>query len=427
MNNHPPPPAQHAAIWVIGVAVVACGLTTVASCSPSSADAQNAPATDISEQDLLREAAQYQNDATFRRARLLQSLVNPENDYAKIRRMHYTENDWEALPLLNPPSRPVLPCDIGKPPPKPDATWQPLNEHPATADRKGLEALGEAVFFRYPAQIEFSMFDVLKNADRSARAGLWQTQDSVGGLRWVSLKGGVFPAFSCATCHASPDGKGRIEAGKPNHAFDLFVSRNEFGQKNTERAPWGKGRLDLTADGRFNPVPIPDLRPVHFQPRLHRTANVKNSLTAMALRLETGLILASRSAVRPPRSLMFALSAYLYSLYRTLANPQGGKGQAVFVRHCATCHQGKGLTGAPVASARVGADAALADSPSRGTGTIQVPSLRGLSGRLLLLADGHIRSVESLLDPLRPDPAHRFGLELSPDDRDALLTYLKSL
>jgi hypothetical protein len=74
----------------------------------------------------------------------------------------------------------------------------------------------------------------------------------------------------------------------------------------------------------------------------------------------------------------------------------------------------------------VGTDPTIGESPIRGTGTYRVPSLRGVGSRGPLLHDASVPSIDALLDPARSG-GHRFGLSLPAEDREELLTYLRSL
>ena len=70
-------------------------------------------------------------DARARREALVASLVNPSNGYSALRLAHYAtggDGDWDRLPEWNPPDAAL------------DITANPL-------------VLGEAAFFRYPAQL----------------------------------------------------------------------------------------------------------------------------------------------------------------------------------------------------------------------------------------------------------------------------------
>lgn len=55
----------------------------------------------------------------------------------------------------------------------------------------------------------------------------------------------------------------------------------------------------VASDAQNNPIVIADVRATKFQKYLHRTANVKNSIAALATRIESGLILAHRTKCAP--------------------------------------------------------------------------------------------------------------------------------
>ena len=171
---------------------------------------------------------------------------------------------------------------------------------------------------------------------------------------------------------------------------------------------------------------------------------------------------------------LFALAKYLYSL-RPPENPNRpraeedrhlvARGEGVFQRlRCARCHSGDQYTSnklTPVdgftvpgeqrerydiLEESVGTDPTLALSTRRGTGYYKVPSLRGVWYRGPFEHNGSIATLEDWFDPrrLREDyeptgwkgpagtrtravPGHRFGLNLPPDDRKALIAFLKTL
>jgi hypothetical protein len=93
----------------------------------------------------------------------------------------------------------------------------------------------------------------------------------------------------------------------------------------------------------------------------------------------------------------------------------------------------------------VGTDPGLALKTRRGTGYYKVPSLKGLWYRGPIEHNGSVASLEDWFDPrrLRDDyvptgfkgygvttravKGHEFGLKLSPEDRRALIAFLKTL
>jgi hypothetical protein len=170
---------------------------------------------------------------------------------------------------------------------------------------------------------------------------------------------------------------------------------------------------------------------------------------------------------------LFALAKYLYAL-RPPENPNLPRteedkhlvvrGEGVFQRlRCARCHSGDQYTNNKLTPAdgftvpeehqerdgileeSVGTDPTLALSTRRGTGYYKVPSLRGVWYRGPFEHNGSIATLEDWFDPrrLREDyeptgwkgpagtrtravPGHRFGLNLPPDDRKALIAFLKT-
>ena len=90
----------------------------------------------------------------------------------------------------------------------------------------------------------------------------------------------------------------------------------------------------------------------------------------------------------------------------------------------------------------VGTDPTLAMQTRRGTGFYKVPSLRGVWYRNAFSHNGQADTLEEWFDPARlqggyipkgfhlepgPIKGHEFGLKLSPDDRQALIAFLKTL
>jgi cytochrome c5 len=164
------------------------------------------------------------------------------------------------------------------------------------------------------------------------------------------------------------------------------------------------------------------------QTHLHRAATLRHSLVSLAIRVETLLITSMREGRRPARVLALAIAMYLWSLAPEADRDETkGEGQAVFERACSGCHQEPTYTGPPVEIGAVGTDPAVAQSPSRGTGTWRVPSLLGVSDRALLTSSGAFTTLEELLDPTRRQGGHLFGLDLSEADRRSLLRHLDTL
>ncbi len=412
------------ALLVAGIAVSSLGCRTESS-NPGAASDE---ATE--ERAVMDELRHFDSSFEHRRAVLEASLVNPDNGYSRLRLAAYRQHRWERLPVARFRTRPVLPADLGKPPPTPDESWTMSggNEQlPASLD--DLRELGQRLFATHPAQVERSMLKVLRSEDGPSRYGLWQTASSVGGLVWVELGGGVYPALTCSSCHSSATTGGKLRPGVPNHGFDLGRAKDDYVGRRSLYSTWGPGRVDIAADGRDNPIVIADVRAVRFQTHLHRTANVKNSLPALAVRVETGLITAHRQKLRPTPVDAFAIAQYLWSLGAELPapGPSPRATSALFERHCGRCHRGPGLSGEPVAAESVGSPVARMHSAARGTGNLQATSLRGVSDRQRLLFGGDATSFESLLSPDRKTGGHHYGRHLTSPERETLVAYLQGL
>jgi hypothetical protein len=165
---------------------------------------------------------------------------------------------------------------------------------------------------------------------------------------------------------------------------------------------------------------------------------------------------------------LYALAMYLYSL-QPPPNPNkvdsvAARGKRIFESHgCATCHTpplytNNKLTPAEgfhipaearatldILPASVGTDSNLTMMTRRGTGYYKVPSIRGVWNRSMFGHNGWCATLEDWFDPNRvridyvptgfkPYGAetfavkgHVFGLDLSAEDRKALIAFLKSL
>jgi hypothetical protein len=165
---------------------------------------------------------------------------------------------------------------------------------------------------------------------------------------------------------------------------------------------------------------------------------------------------------------LYALARFLYSLESPKnpnpVNAATRRGQEIFVRQgCATCHTPPLYTNnrltpalgfqppAPdverfgIVTPTVGTNPDLALKTRRGTGYYKVPSLRGVWYRGPFEHSGSVATLEDWLDPrrLRDDyvptgfkgygvrtraiKGHEFGLELLPEDKTALIAFLKTL
>lgn len=166
---------------------------------------------------------------------------------------------------------------------------------------------------------------------------------------------------------------------------------------------------------------------------------------------------------------LYALAQYIYAL-KPPPNPNkmddlAKRGREVFKSEgCARCHSGSAYGGSKLTSAdgfsvpdqhpaaadivgrSVGTDPDLALNTRKGTGLYRVPSLRGVWYRGLLEHNGSVASLEDWFDSRRLQAnyvptgwkgppgtrtravkGHGFGLDLSADDRKALIAFLRTL
>jgi len=231
--------------------------------------------------------------------------------------------------------------------------------------------------------------------------------------------------------------------------------------------------------GWRHPVKIPSLIGVRNLRYLDATGLSRNRSEADLMRyaiVNQGLINVARYGDYQPRRLspadsrysdeqLYALVLYLYSL-KPPVNPNplddvARRGQLIFNREgCAGCHQpplytNNQLTPAlgfkvpeslrrteQILDVSVGTEPGLALETRRGTGFYKVPSLRGVWMRQAFNHEGSAASLEEWFDPARlnadyipkgfhlePGPirGHDFGLNLMPEDRVALIAFLKTL
>lgn len=169
-----------------------------------------------------------------------------------------------------------------------------------------------------------------------------------------------------------------------------------------------------------------------------------------------------------PDHLLFAMTEYLFSLTPP-PNPnqpdaRSAAGEKIFQQQgCVNCHPAplytnnkltpaEGFTppkdhpfAADIMAISVGTDSSLAMKTRKGTGLYKVPSLKGVWYRGMFNHDGSVTTLEEWFDParLQPNfvpsgfkgykvekravPGHRFGLNLAPADKAALLAFLRTL
>jgi cytochrome c553 len=165
---------------------------------------------------------------------------------------------------------------------------------------------------------------------------------------------------------------------------------------------------------------------------------------------------------------LYALALYVYSLQPPanahLADALTQRGESIFHREgCSACHAPPLYTNnklVPVAgfaipeahktsddimNRAIDTDSRLTLQSRKGTGYYRVPSLKGLWYRGPFEHNGSIETLEDWLDPARlradyrptafagfgvtrrPVPGHPFGLALPPDEKTALIAFLRTL
>jgi hypothetical protein len=243
------------------------------------------------------------------------------------------------------------------------------------------------------------------------------------------------------------------------------------------------GVLERQGTGSDHPVRVPSLIGIEDIKYLDATGMVRHRSIADLMRydiLNTGLdLIAHFGDFQPSPSAapfgvdgtrfsdeqLYALALYIYSL-RPPPNPnpfdnEARRGQQIFQQQgCAGCHTPPLYTNnklTPVSGFKVpedlrgtddimdvsvGTDPGLATQTRRGTGFYKVPSLRGVWYRNGFSHSGQAATLEEWFDPARlkddyvpkgfhlgagPIRGHEFGLKMAPDDRRALIAFLKTL
>ena len=249
------------------------------------------------------------------------------------------------------------------------------------------------------------------------------------------------------------------------------------------------GQMARTGTSPLWPVQVPDLIGVKDRRYLDRTGLVRHREIGDLMRygaLNQGMdVLARYGDLIPaglnsrelpdPKTLgrysdeqLYAMALYIYSL-KPPANPNPvddlvRRGMPIFEREgCVACHTPpvytsnkltpvQGFKPPPdhaskydILSISVGTDPNLALKTRRGTGYYKIPSLRGVWYRGPFEHSGSVMTLEDWFDPrrLREDyvptgfkgyrvktraiKGHEFGLRLSPDDKQALIAFLKTL
>lgn len=424
--------------------------------SPTSPEPEPEPWSDAW---LEAEATRYLDDPSFRRRALEDSLTNPDNQYSRKRLAAYALGDrgWDALPEWTPKLAPVTTAmvthlrETGELGPAPtQVLWD--GQRPRTLAQ--WVALGERVFHDYPLRAEIFARHALLDPSISAAVGLRADADQrwPGLVVFEDLDGVARVGITCALCHVGEDASGQLVPGCANRGLDYGRMRLAYHRDSGAPIPaelaarmahWGPGRADITDDEDEDPVAIPDLWGVRELRHLTAAATLGHRHpAALAIRQETQLLHANRERARPPRELAWALAMYVYALEPpTRSHAPAGEttGAEIFARECRDCHSEANGSGPPIPSSEVGTDQALARGRARGTGLYRPAPLIRVAEAGPYLHDGSLASLDALLDEARLEPdyvgvrgrgavgGHAFGLELSQDERDALLAYLRSL
>ena len=393
-------------------------------------------------ESLIDQGQRYAESREFRRQILESSLENPDNFYSRTRLNNYGIKDqgWETLPVHRPSMVPITSADYGTfdeqgrrgaidspPATKWDGPW----EHEALLE------LGERAFESYPMRVDPRLAPVVESPENTVQTGFWRDdRDRIGGIVAQQLDDGTQRvAWTCATCHGSVrQPGGPLILGRSNAMIDSGELYRLGGRDDSIVGDWLPGQIDSSQDGVDNPTAIPDLRPVRYQSHLHAAASITNDLMALTVRVETLLITSQMGNFRPPRQLAFAIAYYLWNLPLPHTDPpdqqgQAPQGQEIFEQQCSACHHTDGGVEAPLAYHLIGTDPAAAQSPARTTGRYRIPTLAGVGDRPYLLHDGSLRSLDAFLSPGRQEtvPGHVYGLDLSPEEREALIEFLGAL
>jgi hypothetical protein len=298
----------------------------------------------------------------------------------------------------------------------------------------------------------------------------------------------VYPALA-AGFRSNPDGAQRARefdwmlSGAP-----WITPREEFDKLTYEELArryeaMPAGVLERQGTSSTHPVRVPSLIGVEDIKYLDATGLVRHRSIGDLMRydiLNTGLDQTAHFGDFQPGSgaapfgvdgtrfsdeQLYALALYIYSL-QPPPNPnrlddQARRGQLIFEQQgCAGCHTAPLYTNNKLTPAlgfhvpedlrhtddimniSVGTDPGLATQTRRGTGFYKVPSLRGVWYRSAFSHSGQAQTLEEWFDPARlkddyvpkgfhlgpgPIKGHEFGLKLGPDDRQALIAFLRTL
>lgn len=409
--------------------------------------------------DLRDNPISYIESAAYRNGIVNRDLREKESSYAYERLHHYGAYDaeWDLLPEWDPPSRVFLHQDhmdfVAGNPPMNLSNAHSLVPERIPQTREEWIALGEKVFFAYPLREDQIATSLVTLEGALDATGFIQQDDSYIGLRlFEHPEGGVSVGVTCSQCHGGLNPDGTVTGVLANKNMDIGASRllvqgltpGEIPSETETTAiidldRLGPGRADVQQDGLFNPFAFPDLGGIADMPLLHHNANwTHTGVATLAVRCETLFITASGKKHRIPRVLSWALAEYYYSLSPPeprLSVEEAGEdrwvGQAIFEEQgCIGCHVPPLYTSElPVAAELIGTDPLATQNAVRGSGVYRIPSLRGVGRTAPYLHHGVVPSLEDFFLPDRiiDIPGHEFGLDLSEEERRALITFLYTL
>jgi hypothetical protein len=411
-------------------------------------------------EDLSDNPDAYIHSPPYRRGILERDLRETTSKYSRDRLTSYGRATfpWEVLPEWDPPSRGVTPSDIEQFANGETPGWGTIPAEgiaprtPPTTHDEWVE-LGKRVFFEYPLRDDAVTAALVTVPQGIQQTGFLEEDGEIVGLRLFQKPSGeVAIGNTCAQCHAGRGPDGIVSGSQANKDMDIGAIRllvmgltpgelpselESTGTGDLDRL--GPGRGDVQSDGVFNPFAFPDLGGIGQMPLLHHNATWdQGGVATMAVRCETLFITASGQKHRIPRVLSWALAEYYHSLLPPPAElsamdfpEEAARGEELFEEEgCTGCHVPPLYTSdEPIPYDVVGTDPSATTSPTRGTGFYRVPSLRGVSQTAPYLHHGEVDSLELMLDPnrLETTPGHEFGHELSPQEKDDLVTFLRTL
>jgi hypothetical protein len=306
-------------------------------------------------------------------------------------------------------------------------------------------------------------------------------------LKGAQIDFAVYPAFAARFRHSQSARRARefdwVSTGAPwitpRAEFDQLTDA-ELARRYQAMPP---GVLERQGTGSDHPVRVPSLIGIADIKYLDSTGMVRHRSVGDLMRydiLNTGLDLTAHfgdfqpsptvapfgvDGARFSDEQLYALALYIYSL-RPPPNPnpfdeKARRGQRIFQQQgCGGCHTPPLYTNNKLTPAlgfkvpealratddimdiSVGTDPGLATQTRRGTGFYKVPSLRGVWYRSAFSHSGQAASLEEWFDPARlskdyvpkgfhlgpgPIQGHEFGLKVSPEDRQSLIAFLKTL